>query len=271
MLKKYVILTLSAIVLTAGVFGQENLFKSKVKNLPNYDYDPLHFGFVLALNQMHFTINPVDDLHMRSFEERQATDVTQNLPYNVDRMEVLGINYQPEYGFTVGIVGDLRLGQYYDLRFIPSLSFGERVIDYKVNALDYEGDNIVRDSIINMDKRIPSTYIDFPLMVKYKSKRYNNVRGYLIGGVKYSMDLASLSDARQEEESPNNILVKLKRHDFAFEIGVGFDYYLSFFKFGTEIKMSYSPVDPLDREGNMYTESIGSLSSKYFQLSFTFE
>ncbi len=271
MLKKLIIFIVSGLLISVGSLAQENLFKSKVKNLPNYDYAPYHFGFVLALNQMHFTIKPVDELHLMSFEEAQATDVNQNLPYNVDKIEVLGINYQPEYGFTVGIVGNLRLGEYYDLRFIPSLAFGERVINYRVNAMDYEGDNIVQDSLLTMDKRIPSTYIDFPLTVKYKSKRYNNIRGYLLGGVKYSLDLASLSDARQQEESPNNILVKLKRHDFAFEIGVGFDYYLSFFKLGTEIKMAYSPFDPLDREGNMYTESIGELNSKYFQLSFTFE
>jgi len=267
MLKKAILLTLVGIAVL-GANAQSDLFKSKVKNLPNYDYAPYHFGFVLALNQMHFTIDPVEDLHKKDFTHSQATDVNQHLPFTVNNMNVYDIDYQPEYGFTVGIVGNLRLGQYFDLRFIPSLAFGERVINYTINA---QGTGVNQDSVITMNKRSPSTYIQFPLMVKYKSKRYNNMRAYVLGGGKYSLDLASLSDKRQAKESVNNILVKLKRHDFAFEIGVGFDFYLNFFKLGTEIKMAYSPFDPLDREGNLYTESIKELNSKYFQLSFTFE
>lgn len=250
-----------ALLCAVQVQGQQ-LFKAKTVNLPNYDYAPYHFGFVLAMNQMHFTLDPVDDLHLTKYTPEDADDV---LP-SPDTMRIAGIDYSPHMGFTVGIVGNLRLGQYADLRFIPSLSFGERVINYRI--LNYD-DNMPRDTIVK-EKRIPSTYIDFPLLLKYKSKRYNNFRAYLIGGMKYSLDLASLSDKR-EAQSTNNILVKLGRNDVAAEIGVGFDYYLGFFKFGTEIKMSYSLMDPLLREGNMYSGSIEDLRSKIFQISFTFE
>lgn len=260
-MKKQIIIILVGMLLAAGASGQSSLIKSKVKNLPNYDYAPYHFGFVLALNQMHFSIDPIDYLHQQEFTPGQAGDI---LP-TPEELRVLGIDYQPEYGFTVGIVGNLRLAQYFDLRFIPSLAFGERVINYRIEK--YNG-GISEDTVM-MEKRIPSTYIDFPLMVKYKSKRYNNMRAYVLGGVKYSLDLASLSDKR--EENTNNVLVKLERQDVSFEVGVGFDYYMSFFKFGMEIKMAYSPFDPLEREGNLYTGSIEELRSKYFQLSFTFE
>jgi len=236
------------------------LFKSRVENLPNYDYSPYHFGFLLGLNQMHFTIDPIDNLHLLTNLPAQADDI---LP-SPDSMHVLGLDYKPEFGFTVGIVGNLRLGKYADLRFIPSLAFGERVINYEIENME---EGLPRDTIF-MEKRVPSTYLDFPLLFKYKSERYNNVRGYLIGGMQYSLDLASLSD---KEEESNNILVKLKRNDVSAILGFGFEYYLGFFKFGTELKMTYGLYDPLLREGNMYSGSIEEMHSKVFQLSFTFE
>ena len=67
------------------------------------------------------------------------------------------------------------------------------------------------------------------------------------------------------------VQVKLNRHDVYYEIGVGFDFYFEWFKFGTELKMSYGMLDILKRENNIYTDGIDKLKSKIFQLSFTFE
>lgn len=239
------------------------LFKSKVENLPNYDYSPYHFGFLLGLNQMHFTIDPIDNLHEFTFISAQADDV---LP-TPDDMDVLGLDYLPEFGFTVGILGNLRLGKYFDLRFIPSLAFGERVLNYEI-ARNYESRPNKQSDTVFMEKRVSSTYLDFPLLLKYKSERYNNFRAYVIGGAQYSLDLASLSN---KDEESNNILVKLEKNDVSAIIGFGFEYYLGFFKFGTELKMSYGLSDPLLREGNMYSGSVEQMRSKVFQLSFTFE
>lgn len=254
--------------ISSEVKGQD-LFKSKVENLPNYDYSPYHFGFLLGLNQMHFTIDPIDNLSFNNYDIAKANDIDFEVPFQSDSIKFNSISYKPEFGFTVGIVGNLRIGKYADLRFIPSLVFGERVLKYKVTALKYENNNIVsQDSIVFTEKRVPSTYLDFPLLFKYKSERYNNVRAYLIGGMQYSLDLASLSD---KEEESNNILVKLERNDVSAILGFGFEYYLGFFKFGTELKMTYGLYDPLLREGNMYSGSIEKMHSKVFQLSFTFE
>jgi len=66
-------------------------------------------------------------------------------------------------------------------------------------------------------------------------------------------------------------VVKLKKHDFTGDLGVGFDFYTVYFKFSTEIKMSYGINDMIYREGNIYTDSIKKLSAKMFQISFTFE
>jgi len=55
------------------------------------------------------------------------------------------------------------------------------------------------------------------------------------------------------------------------EVGIGFDFYTTYFKFGTELKMSYGLNDLLIQENNIYTDVIDKITSKISQVSFTFE
>ena len=75
----------------------------------------------------------------------------------------------------------------------------------------------------------------------------------------------------KKKEENNNIYVALNRSDLYGELGAGFDFYTTFFKFGIELKMSYGLSDILKREGNIYTGAVDRLNSKLFLLSFTFE
>ncbi len=237
----------------SSVYGQR-----KVMNLPTYDYSKYHFGFVLALNQMNFTVKVKDNLNKIVFDSLQSPDIF------ADSLRVLSVNSTPTLGFTIGIISNLRLGKYFDLRFIPSLSFGERFLDYTLLRYRYN-----ESSVVDMKKSITSTYIDLPFHIKYKSKRLNNVRAYVLAGVKYSIDLATTKANKKIET--NQKIVRLNRNDVVFEVGVGFDFYNGWFKFGTEIKMSYGTNNLLKREDNIYTGCIDKLNTKIFQLSFTFE
>ena len=229
----------------------------KVENMPTYDYSKYHFGFILAVNQMFFTIKPIDNLHLTMFDSIQAKEI------NADSALIYSILSSPSYGFTVGIVSNLRLGNYFDLRFIPSLSFGERYIDYRI--MKFRDGN---RTLIDQRKNIPSTFIEFPLQIKYKSKRLNNFRAYMLGGVNTRIDLASQAKKRKDA---GLVQVKLSKADVYGEIGVGFDFYFEWFKFGTELKMSYGLTDILKHENNIYTDGIEKMSSKVFQITFTFE
>ncbi len=216
-----------------------------VRNLPKYDYKKYHFGFILGLNQMDFVVNPINDFR------------------NVD--SIYGVETEGEMGFNIGIVSNLRLAEYWDFRFIPTLSFGDRNVIFRVRKYSpLFGDTAILEEV----KRVESTYLDFPFYFKYKSKRLNNMRAYVIGGFKYSIDLASQAKKKEREDE---YLIKLIANDMLMETGVGFDFYLQYFKFGIELKMSYGIFDLLKRENNVYSESIDQLSSKIFQLSFTFE
>ena len=170
------------------------------------------------------------------------------------------IRAEPELGFNIGIVSNLRLGDHFDLRFIPTLSFGERNLIYTLAKND--------TIFLDVPKKIESTYLDFPFNLKFKSNRVNNFRAYVLTGVKFSIDLASQAKNKDTEDE---IHVKLYKNDYSFEVGVGFEFYATFFKFGTELKMSYGVRDLLKRENNIFTDGIDRLSSKIFQISLTFE
>lgn len=172
---------------------------------------------------------------------------------------VFVIESQPQWGFNIGIVSNLRLGQSFDLRFVPTLSFGDRILNYTV----VENDTFK----ITRAKKIESTFIDFPLMLKYKSQRLNNVRAYVTTGLCYSVDLASQAKKIDRKKD----LVKLKQNDILYQFGVGFDFYFTEFKFATELKMAYGIRDLLVRDNTVYTSSIKKLNSKIFQISFLFE
>ncbi len=217
--------------------------KQGTQNLLNLDRAKYHFGFLLGFNQMNFAIKPLSNLSQ--FDS------------------LLSVESKSQLGFNIGIVSNLKLAKYWDLRFIPTLSFGERDLTY---AIQFQN----TDYIGHTTKKVESIFIDFPIHVKLKSARIgDNTRAYVIAGGKISIDMASQS--KQKEDNPEDIKVKLYRDDYLLEAGVGFDFYMEFFKLSAEVKMSYGFKDQLVHESNMYASSIERLNSKIFQFSLTFE
>ena len=138
--------------------------------LPNYENEPYHFGFLLAYNQMMYTIKTIEDYQ----NEAQPADSWPSGPYSIPNTECLyvyNIETHQAPGFTVGIIGSKRLGRYFDLRLIPSLSFAERKMRYDINIKGTDGS----DNLMSVTKSIGTTFVEFPLNSKYRSKRYNNI------------------------------------------------------------------------------------------------
>ncbi len=227
-------------------------------NLPKYDRAPKHFGFYLGFNQMLFTLKPVTGFQYTTYSGEQIPDLI------ADSARLQGIQAQPGMGFTIGMVSNLRLGTHFDLRFVPGLQFGSRDISYSVMQFR-KGDT----TFFNVVKQVPSTYIDFPMRVKFKAVRQHNFRAYIFSGMTFKIDLAS--NAQEKEESRNDLKVKMNRFDYAFDFGAGFDIYTVWFKFSMQIQMTYGFKDILFQEDNIYSASLESVHSKMFQIAFTFE
>ena len=216
-------------------YGQRH---KKPQNLPRYDFKKIHFGFTLGINSLNFNLSKNDDF--------------------LNNDSLLTLLASDQKGFNLGIVSNLRLGKYTDLRFIPTLVFGERILNYQFNN---------QSNLSLTDKRIESTLIDFPVSLKYKSARYNNFRTYVMCGVKYSLDIASQSEIDDEGQE----LVKLNNHDLMIEGGFGIDFYLQYFKFSPQIKISHGIINILSKDKTLYTQTIDNLKTNSWMISFTFE
>ncbi len=227
--------------------------KQKPKNESWYDEKLLHFGFSIGFNTMDFRITPSQDYLEKDF-----------LYPEVSRLNP-GINIQ--------IVTDLRTGRYWDLRFLPGVSFGQRNVRYyKIPRENEDGD----PELFNVRQRLESAYLEFPLLLKYKGERLNNVRPYVIGGLNFRYDLAARKEFREEEPAkPVSVFIKLKKPDLYYETGAGLDFYLRYFKLSVELKMSNGLTNIIASEGETrhpeFRNAIEKMKSQIWILAFHFE
>ena len=163
-------------------------------------------------------------------------------------------------GINIQIVTDFRPANYLDIRFLPGVSFGQRIIRFYKNKTLY-----------NDKQELESSFLEFPLLLKFKGDRLNNVRPYVIGGINYRYDLA----AKKEFDDNKPVYIRLKRPDFYYEAGAGLDFYLPYFKFSVEIKVSTGLGNVIVRDyapgHRQYVDAIDKLKSQIWVLSFYFE
>ena len=209
------------------------------ENLSKYDEQNVHFGFSLGINSSNFVINRVGDLKIR------------DTIYSVESESVSGL--------SLGIVSNLRISDLFDFRFIPTLSFGQRNLNYHFIYSD--------TTEARTQKRVESTYLEFPLDLKFKSRRINNYRIYVLAGWKFSIDMVSQAKVRKSDKD----IIKLNRNDYGYEIGLGFDFYLTYFKFSPEIKMYNGMTNLLVQEETQFSSPIDKLYGKTFMISLLFE
>ena len=254
-----------------------------VHYLSQYEHEPYHFGFLLAFNQMSYTIRTIENYQNLPHPTSSWPDGTFSVS-DTQNLYVYNVETKPAPGFTVGIIGSKRLGRYFDLRFIPTLSFCDRQLRYNIAIQGNDG-LINNDEIQVIPKKIFTTFVEFPLNIKYRSKRYNNIGAYLMTGINPKIDLASqkknlvqkldnqgepvLDEHGDPVMIPNNFVTK--RFDCAAEIGVGYDFYNQWFKMGLEIKMSYGLIDIIKPSSLIWTAPINRISNKMFQMSILIE
>lgn len=93
----------------------------------------------------------------------------------------------------------------------------------------------------------------------------------MLGGIKYSMDLASEKKTNDDNAAPVNKLVKNKKSFLSYEAGIGFELYFEHFKMSPEIKVSHSFKDILLHTSNPYTDPIEKAKLRHFTFSLFFE
>src|SRR5512133_1965580 len=187
------------VLIQQGVLAQ----KQKPQNKSWYDDKYLHFGFTIGFNTMDFVLTP----------SQQYLTVDSLYP------EVSKLNP----GINIQIVTNARLSDHFDVRFLPGVSFGQRTIRFYKSQVTY-----------NEQQRLESSFLEFPLLLKFKGNRLNNVRPYVVGGLNYRYDLAG----KKEFDDEKPIYLRIKRPDLYYEAGAGMDFYLPYFKLSIEAKLS---------------------------------
>ena len=234
-----------ALMVLLPALGQER----KVENRPYCDLRQFHFGVVVGshLQDIEFlNVGP------QQIEQEDGTYVERLISCDQDRWDP---------GFNVGVLGELRLNTYFQLRIAPAMYFGTRHFTFR---------NHTDERFTEEHQDLKTAYITTALDMIFAAPRFNNHRPYLMAGLN---PVINLSDK-------DNDYLRLKRYDMFFEVGMGCDFYLPFFKLRPELKFMFSLSNSLDkdhanhlknREMIMYTNSVSKASTKIIALSFYFE
>jgi len=178
-----------------------------------------------------------------------------NAPLSPQNDSVRYIRTKIGPGFNLGIIGNYQFHKYFDLRFIPTLSFSDKNIVYT----DLHNNQITKD--------ISSIYLDFPLQLRFKSDPIKDFRVYGITGIRYDYDLASNVKARRADD-----IIKLQKNDVAAELGVGFMIYFPYFILSPEFKVSRGFVNILSQTpGLIYSRTMQALYSRTFTFTLNLE
>ncbi|MFA9390927.1 MAG: porin family protein [Prolixibacteraceae bacterium] len=252
------------LIILASVAFSVNAQMWGIPNLTTFDDRKIHFGFTLGINTLDLGLK-----HYYSLDDNPAFDptvVSDLEPNYLLELDSIGRQVRADVasltpGFTVGIVSNLRLTESLDLRFVPGLSFGNRKLAYNVPLHD------LSNSSTSDFYSLRATYIDFPLLVKYKAKRIVNQRPFMIGGLASRIDI---SKPGYDE------LVRMKKVSYYVEAGMGWDAYLQFFRLSTELKYSFGIGNALADPPNFpqptyYTLALKRITSHMLTLSFHFE
>lgn len=233
-MKKIVVIVLLALSAKGNSQFKKSMFaKDPIINLENFQEARVYYGFYLGFNSFDFKID-----------------------YRTEGPDIL---VTKTTGFNVGIVGDLKLQEYINLRFEPGLYYTKR-------DLNYPGFTSNADAL----REVNSTYIHLPLLLKFSSLRTGNIRPYLVGGVSTTLNLSGNSKSKDDNYEQK---FRVKPWTNSYELGFGIDLFAEYFIFSPSIRGVFGLSDELIRDNNPnspWTGNIESLKSRAILINFTF-
>jgi hypothetical protein len=212
--------------------------KDPIINLENFQKQKIYFGFYMGLNAYDFKI-----------------DYKNNVP---------DILVKRTSGFNVGLVADLRLQEYINLRFEPGLYYTKRDLYFPSGYFP------TTPSASDRLREVNSTYIHFPLLVKFSALRTGNVRPYLMGGGSLTLNLSS--NAKLMDDNAEGRF-RMKSWTPNYELGFGIDIFSEYFIFSPSIRGVFGINDEIIRDkdpNSPWTSNIESIKSRAIFINFTF-
>lgn len=218
--------------------------RQKPKNYSRYDNRTFHFGMMIGGNSSDFTVFQ----KMNAHEEHGLKSLVNT----------------SSAGGQFGPLVSVNLGTpIVRLRFIPTFSFQERILDYT-----FESNDPAKSGDFLNQERVNSSNFEFPLMLQFRTLRFNNFATYVLMGGQYSWDMQSQAKASQDYIDP---FIKLKSHDWQAQLGGGVEFFFPYFKFGLEVKYSQGLINSFIQDDTFIAAPIDRLYNKVWSVSIVIE
>ena len=225
-----------------GIFGIVSISsqaqQEKVLNLPSFDKPLFHYGFYLGLNTNGYKVG-----------------------YKPSGFNNAEIEVKSSVGFNVGLIADLRLHNNVNLRFEPGLMSNTKTLTFN---------HIVGSDNVKT-REVGATYLHLPLILKLSTNRLNNIRPYVLGGISYDYNFSS-----NENNSDDNFAGEFRTttSNLMYELGVGVDFYFSYFKFSPSIRGIFAVNNEVkydNKSPSQWTDPIDFLGTRGVFLHLSFE
>lgn len=179
---------------------------ARAQSLAHYrDQDRFHFGFVMGLNVA---------------SARAELGTLPRLGVQGDTL--IGLRQQSQPGVNIGLIANLKMTRNLDLRFVPAISLQQRNFNFDFSDGSTEA------------RKIEASYLDLPLLIKYKSDVYKNYRVYVMTGPQYSINLSS-----NERVQNDPTLLRITQTDLSWRVGFGLNLYGDRVKLSPEISYTF--------------------------------
>lgn len=232
---------LFAIVSCVGFLGSNHEVSAQ-----NYDYKRIydefyddkivHFGFLFGFGSSRFNI-----YHSESFKAPGDTAVTIVSPGN--------------FAFQVGGLVNVKLSDRFDLKSGLNIALYGRQINYRFqHSPNFPAE--LRES----------TWLEMPILLKYKSLRRGNSRMFVNAGVKLGLETNVRKNAATTRRLDTNT------GDIALEYGIGLEQFFKYFKFTPELRFSHGLTNLYQTpSANSYARDIQRLNAHSVTLYLMFE
>ena len=248
------LLTAIALITATLVSAQFRPNSDREWNRTEQDEKKFSFGYYLGTNIMSYKVSP-----------KAQNDHLPNATSDDDGVNDHGLVYlqqESKPGFSVGLMGKLRLTDNIAVKVEPGVHFAQRKLLFQVR--DFENPEIY-------EREVKSTYLDIPLLLNFTGDRWFNTRPYIQGGFGYTNNLQSNED---KEDDNGQGIFRTNTHNFNWQAEMGIEIYFKRFKLTPSVKGIFffnNELVPDKAETVGFANTLNSLQTRAVVFSLKFE
>lgn len=218
-------------------------FALQAQRMHHFDIRPFNLGFTMGLNVAGYDMTS------------QINQFDAQTGWTVKRVEMVR-----KPGIYLGLISNLKLHDNIDFRFLPSVSLEERDFLFHMDTSAARAvEPIVR-------KKIEASYLNLPIVLKFKSNYYKRVRVWTQLGIQPSVNLASNKKVKNDPE-----LLKIQPFDVAAFASIGVDLYGERLKLSPEFRFTRGLRNIYVPDRTRFPRAISDLFTQVLVFNINFE